>query len=201
MNCQECLFIHNCSFYRIGITYCCPRNRTADIMITDEFPERCVGILRFSPKKIIHNGPATIVFWTDGSKTVVKCAAGTDPDLYNAFCAAFAKKVFGTNSRLKKRMTTGGRKMNLENIKLNPCPFCGGEALLIIEDCILIIEDCNGDSTQNIRRAEFAYCQCKNCGATAQGEYRNIEYSAIKRVVEKWNRRDNPNDGLPKEDI
>lgn len=51
MNCQECLFIHNCSFYRIGITYCCPRNRTADIMITDEFPERCVGILRFSPKK------------------------------------------------------------------------------------------------------------------------------------------------------
>lgn len=84
--------------------------------------------------------------------------------------------------------------MNLENIKLKPCPFCGGEALLIIEDC-------NGDSAQNIRRAEFAYCQCKNCGATTQGEYRNIEYSAIKRVVEKWNRRDNPNDGLPKEDI
>lgn len=42
------------------------------------------------------------MFWTDGSKTVVKCAAGTDPDLYNAFCAALAKKIFGTNSKLKK---------------------------------------------------------------------------------------------------
>lgn len=54
------------------------------------------------PKKIIFNYPATIVFWKDGTKTVVKCAAGTDPDLYNAFCASVCKKIFGSNSHLKK---------------------------------------------------------------------------------------------------
>ena len=54
------------------------------------------------PKKILFNYPATIVFWKDGTKTVVKCAAGTDPDLYNAFCAALAKKISGSNSHLKK---------------------------------------------------------------------------------------------------
>ncbi len=54
------------------------------------------------PQKIIFNYPATIVFWKDGTKTVVKCAAGTDSDLYNAFCAAACKKIFGSNSHLKK---------------------------------------------------------------------------------------------------
>ena len=54
------------------------------------------------PKKIIVNGPATIVFWKDGTKTVVKCAEDTAPDLYNAFCAAVCKKVFSSNSHLKK---------------------------------------------------------------------------------------------------
>lgn len=102
MNYKECLFIYNCSFYGHGAADICPRRKAHEVIITDEFPERCVGILRFSPQKIIHNGPETIVFWTDGTKTVVKCAAGTDPDLYNAFCAAFAKKIFGSNSHLKK---------------------------------------------------------------------------------------------------
>jgi len=27
-----------------------------------------------APKKVIYNGPATIVFWNDGTKTVVKCS-------------------------------------------------------------------------------------------------------------------------------
>lgn len=115
MKCEECSFINKSSYYRHGAADICPRRKAHEVIITDEFPERCVGILRFSPQKIIHNGPATIVFWTDGSKTVVKCAASTDPDLYNAFCAAFAKKVFGTNSHLKKVIEEAyenGRKNN-----------------------------------------------------------------------------------------
>lgn len=115
MNCKECFFIYNCSFHGHRAAGLCPRQKAHEVIIADEFPERCVGILRFSPQKIIHNGPATIVFWSDGSKTVVKCATGTEPDLYNAFCAAFAKKVFGTNSRLKKVIEEAyenGRKNN-----------------------------------------------------------------------------------------
>lgn len=54
------------------------------------------------PRRIIHNGFATIVFWNDGTKTVVKCAEDDEPDAYMAFCAAYCKKVFGSNSHLKR---------------------------------------------------------------------------------------------------
>lgn len=56
----------------------------------------------FTPKRIVQNGSATIVFWKDNTKTVVKCAEGTEPDAYTAFTAALAKKIFGNNSRIKK---------------------------------------------------------------------------------------------------
>lgn len=65
-------------------------------------PQNLVDQNFCEPEKIIVNIPATIVFWKDGTKTVVKCAAGTDPDLYSAFCAAVCKKIFGSNSHLKK---------------------------------------------------------------------------------------------------
>ena len=58
--------------------------------------------LKFIPIKIIKNGPATVVFWKDGTKTVVKCAPETTPSDYDAFTAALAIKIFGNNSRLKK---------------------------------------------------------------------------------------------------
>ena len=54
------------------------------------------------PKRIIRNGIATIVFWNDGTKTIVKCAEDDEPDDYMAFCAAYCKKVFGSNSSLKR---------------------------------------------------------------------------------------------------
>lgn len=55
-------------------------------------------------KKIIKNGPATIVFWTDGTKTIVKLQAGDQDDIYAAFTAALAKKVFGSTSKARKIM-------------------------------------------------------------------------------------------------
>lgn len=54
------------------------------------------------PKRIIRNGIATIVFWNDDTKTIVKCAEDDEPDDYMAFCAAYCKKIFGSNSRLKR---------------------------------------------------------------------------------------------------
>lgn len=60
----------------------------------------------YSPLKIIVNGPATIVFWKDGTKTVVKCAKGESWDIYNAFTAALTIKIFGSNSKIKKILKT-----------------------------------------------------------------------------------------------
>lgn len=54
-------------------------------------------------KKIIFNGPKTIVLWTDGTKTIVsmsKDEAKFDPEA--AFCAAYTKKMFGANSKIKR---------------------------------------------------------------------------------------------------
>lgn len=52
--------------------------------------------------KIIFNPPATIVFWDDGTKTVVKCSAEDEYNKYYGFLCALGKKMFGTNSHLKK---------------------------------------------------------------------------------------------------
>lgn len=60
--------------------------------------------MKYIPDRIIKNGPATIVFWCDGTKTVVKCGEGDTPDDYAAFCAALGKKVFGSYSNLKRIM-------------------------------------------------------------------------------------------------
>lgn len=52
--------------------------------------------------KIIFNPPATIVFWEDGTKTVVKCAAEDEFSEYYGFLAALGKKVYENNSQIKK---------------------------------------------------------------------------------------------------
>lgn len=48
-----------------------------------------------SIKKVIFNYPATIVFWSDGSKTVVKCQDGDIYDPEKGLAMAISKKAFG----------------------------------------------------------------------------------------------------------
>lgn len=58
--------------------------------------------IKFEPKQILQNGPVTIVFWKDGTKTLVRRSENSADDPYSAFCAALAKKIYGNNSRVKK---------------------------------------------------------------------------------------------------
>ena len=54
-------------------------------------------------KKIIFNGFKTIVFWSDGTKTIVSMSQeerNFDPE--DAFRAAYTKKMYGTNSKIKR---------------------------------------------------------------------------------------------------
>ena len=47
-------------------------------------------------KDVIYNGPATIIFWSDGSKTVVKCQEEDDDyDPEKGLAMAIAKKALG----------------------------------------------------------------------------------------------------------
>lgn len=51
-------------------------------------------------KDVIFNDPATIVFWSDGTKTIVKCQKDTG-DVYSketGLAMAIAKKAYGNRS-------------------------------------------------------------------------------------------------------
>ena len=53
-------------------------------------------------ERILRSGDATIVFWDDGDKTIVKKAADEADSDYIAFTAALGKKIFGSNSKLSR---------------------------------------------------------------------------------------------------
>ena len=58
-------------------------------------------------ERVIFNDPATIVFWGDGSKTVVKCTKGQKFNKYYGFCAAVTKHIFENNSQVNKLVNSG----------------------------------------------------------------------------------------------
>lgn len=47
-------------------------------------------------------GKTSVLFFDDGTKSIVTCAEDTPYSEYNAFCAAYAKRKFGSNNQLKK---------------------------------------------------------------------------------------------------
>ena len=55
-------------------------------------PKSTMGI-----KNVIFHDPATIVYWEDGSKTVVKCQSGDIFDPEKGLAMAIAKRVYGGN--------------------------------------------------------------------------------------------------------
>ena len=46
-------------------------------------------------KKVIFNNPATIVFWSDGTKTIVKCQEDDIWDAEKGLAMCIAKKMLG----------------------------------------------------------------------------------------------------------
>lgn len=54
--------------------------------------------MTMSIKDVIFNDPATIVFWMDGTKTVVKCQEGDTFDPEKGLAMAIVKKIHGNKS-------------------------------------------------------------------------------------------------------
>ena len=52
--------------------------------------------------RVIYNGRATIVFWKDKTKTVVKLCEGDTYDPENAIVWAYMKKIFGSTSKIRR---------------------------------------------------------------------------------------------------
>lgn len=89
------------------------RKNVHDYMQKDiEFTATLHRQFRFAPKEIIYNDAATIVYWTDGTKTVVKCNENDEYSEYFGFVAAVAKKMYGgtgpINQIIKSKKTIRG---------------------------------------------------------------------------------------------
>lgn len=68
------------------------------------------NLMRLS--KVIFNGPATILIWDDGTKTISKCKKGDKQDREKGFLIAFFRKASGltktqTNKMMKEFEETG----------------------------------------------------------------------------------------------
>jgi hypothetical protein len=74
----------NCLINGISSIYCFPKNFNVKI------------------KKVIFNKPATIVFWDDGIKTIVKCNKKDKFDKEKGIAMAFMKRICGNTSNYYK---------------------------------------------------------------------------------------------------
>jgi len=63
----------------------------------------CSVVLVPEIERVIFNGPATIVFWSDNTKTIVKCMEGELFDEEKGIAMAFIKKMYGTGYMRKIR--------------------------------------------------------------------------------------------------
>lgn len=90
----------------IGIDTCIKNDDLIDAMCYNMFSYTRSCVPRLSCEdiidKVIFNDPATIIFWMDGSKTVVKRSNDDDWDPEKGFCMAVMKKIFGKTSFIKK---------------------------------------------------------------------------------------------------
>lgn len=70
----------------------------------------CTKTFAICPNRIYYyDNDYTTVLWNDGTRTTVKLSDDDIYDEYSAFCAALAKRIYGSNSRIKKIIKTQGR--------------------------------------------------------------------------------------------
>lgn len=70
----------------------------ADVEVTKAMINYARNEKYFGIKKVIFNDPATIVFWNDGSKTVVKCQGDDIFDPEKGLAMAISKRALGDKS-------------------------------------------------------------------------------------------------------
>lgn len=75
---------------------------TSDISPVKRYLNRIYGVPSVEIKEVIFNNPATIVKWTDGTKTVVKCQPGDDYNKETGLAMCIAKKYLGNKGNFNE---------------------------------------------------------------------------------------------------
>lgn len=81
-------------------------------------------------KKVVFNAPATIVFWSDGTKTVVKCGENDEYDPEKGLAMAIAKRALGNQgnyyNEFKKWLPEKVEESDVQTFEFT----CDGNALV-----------------------------------------------------------------------
>ena len=103
-----------------------------------------VGNTRLVINDVIFSGPATIVLWSDGSKTVVKAQNGEKMDAEKGLAMAVVKKLYGNGGRYYDLFKKFCADQYLDepvaeevcDCKCGCAPEVPEEALAELEDCV-----------------------------------------------------------------
>lgn len=108
---------------------------------------------------------------------------GKDQEVLNAYSQGYED---GTDNFynavldiIRKYMTGGKERWRTREIELKPCPFCGGEAVIHVDDGVCVV--CRKCNSRTISLVD----------GISQGKPNG---GAIYSVVEKWNKRITSND-------
>lgn len=89
-------------------------------------PAKCeVKVKEGRIKDVKFSGPATIVFWTDGTKTVVKCRKGDKFDPEKGIAMACAKKLLGNEDGYHKEIAKYTEKNAAGALREEAYKLCG----------------------------------------------------------------------------
>lgn len=86
-------------------------------------------------KQVIFNNPATVVFWGDGTRTVVKCSKDDAFDPEIGLAMAICKKAFGNTGAYNEVFKKWVPKVKIEAMRRMLAEHCHGIAGC--GDCIL----------------------------------------------------------------
>ena len=106
---EECVYSHGENYRDDAVdalAYCTHDIQSvrhyAEIINNNNYDQVNQKQLKLNIRKVIFNNPATIVFWLDGTKTIVKKADDEPWDPEKGLAMAIIKKYFGTNKEIKK---------------------------------------------------------------------------------------------------
>lgn len=94
---EACKFEHSddCCECELECDYDDEFDEDSEEELEEEFNEDNSDYEFLLPRKIIVNNPATVIYWYDGTKTVVKCDKEDGFDIEKGMAMATIKKLFG----------------------------------------------------------------------------------------------------------
>ena len=122
------------------------------------------------PIRIQKNGPAMIVFWRDGTKTIVRRGEDEPDSDYAAFTAALGIKVFGSNSKLKK-IVSQTETQKPKKQKEQKAPECSDDDGV----CPIDIEEPTEDADQKNDALDALQRVAEKFGMTAEEAFQKIK--------------------------